>query len=294
MLLMRQKTVLNLLTQAGHPLSPTVFVKLVFLLRHETVVRQDPSFYDFLPYKYGPFSFTLYRELAALRQEGHVAPDENTIALSELTHDPADRQATEPAMLVQAAVTDVLRRYGSMHQNSLVHSVYTRYPWYALNSELPERNLASVERPRKASPAVYTVGYEGKSVDAFFNDLIKRGIEIVVDVRANPVSRKYGFSRLRLGEICKRLGLEYRHVPSLGIPGSARADLSDYDSYQRLLDHYEHTVLPIHPVETRELGALMRKHPAALLCVEKDVRCCHRSRLASAAAKAADLEIVHL
>ena len=59
-MLTRQKTVLSLLTQVGRPLSPTVFVKLVFLLRQETDLERDRSFYSFVPYNFGPFSFTLY------------------------------------------------------------------------------------------------------------------------------------------------------------------------------------------------------------------------------------------
>lgn len=293
-MLMRQKTLLDMLRQAGTSLPPTVFVKLMFLLRHETVVGSDPAFYDFLPYKYGPFSFTLYRELACLRQSGHVNPEEDAISLRAAHPSRDEAQAAAPHAFVQAAVSDVLGRYGRMRQDTLIGLVYTRYPWYALNSELPQRSLASVGPPPKAAPAVYTVGYEGKSVDAFFNDLIKRGIAVVVDVRANPVSRKYGFSRMRLAEISKRLGLEYRHMPSLGIPSSARADLSDFASYQRLLHRYEHAMLPERSVDIADLGSLMRSRPSALLCVEKDVRCCHRSRLASAVAEVTGLEVVHI
>ena len=47
-------------------------MKLVFLLRHETCLKDVPSFYDFVPYKFGPFSFTLYRELERLQQNGYV------------------------------------------------------------------------------------------------------------------------------------------------------------------------------------------------------------------------------
>ena len=35
----------------------------MFLLRMETELKQLSSFYDFVPYKYGPYSFALYRDL---------------------------------------------------------------------------------------------------------------------------------------------------------------------------------------------------------------------------------------
>lgn len=293
-MLIRQKTVLSLLTQAGKPLSPTVFVKLMFLLRQETGLERDPSFYDFVPYKFGPYSFTLYWELGSLRQNGYVTPEEERIALCGRTLDLAEKKAEELPASIQAAVADVLGRYGRMNQGALVRSVYTRYPWFALNSELAERSLASVERPKKAPPAVYTAGYEGRSVDAFFNDLLKQGIEVVVDVRANPVSRKYGFSGPRFSEFCKRLGFEYRHVPSLGIPSTARVGLGSFASYKRLLNRYEQAMLPECSTDVEDVGRLMRRQPSVLVCVEKDVRCCHRSRLAEAVAQTTGLEVVHL
>ena len=293
-MLIRQKTILSLLARAGKPLSPTVFVKLVFLLRQETGLERVPSFYDFVPYNYGPFSFTLYWDLGSLQQSGYVTTEEERIALCGRTLDLAQKEAEGLPAFIQVAVADVLKSYGRMKQSSLVRDVYSRYPWFALNSKLPERRVASIRRPKKAQPAVYTAGYEGRSVDAFFNDLLKRGIDVVVDVRANPISRKYGFSGLRFGEFCKKLGLEYRHVPSLGIPSNARAGLNSFASYQRLLNRYEQTMLPDRSAEVEDVGRLMRRQPSVLVCVEKDVRCCHRSRLAEAVAQTTGLEVVHL
>jgi len=277
---------LSLLTQAGKPLPPTVFVKLVFLLRHETELQKDRTFYDFVPYRFGPFSFALYWELGNLRRNGYVTSEEEMIAVCGRTLELAEKESEGLPTPIQDAVAQVLGRYGRINQSALVRSVYTRYPWFALNSELPERRLASVRRPKKASPAVYTAGYEGKSVDSFFNDLLKVGIEVVVDVRANPISRKYGFSHLRFSEIAKRLGFDYHHMPALGIPSGARSDLSSVASYQRLLNQYERTMLPKNSADVEEVGRLMCQRPSVLVCVEKDIQCCHRSRLADVAADA--------
>ena len=293
-MLTRQKTVLSLLTQVGRPLSPTVFVKLVFLLRQETDLEKDRSFYSFVPYNFGPFSFTLYWDLGSLRQNGYVTTEEEPIALCGRTLELAEKRVEELPASIRSAVADILTRYGKMNQKALIREVYSRYPWFALNSKLPERDSVSVQRPKKARPAVYTAGYEGRSVDAFFNDLLKRGIHVVVDVRANPVSRKYGFSGLRLVEFCKKLGLQYRHVPTLGIPGAARAGLNGFTSYQRLLKRYEEAMLPERAAEVQEVGRFMQRQPSVLVCVEKDVRCCHRSRLAEAVARETGLEVVHL
>jgi len=292
--LIRQKTVLALLSRANKPLSPTVFVKLAFLLRQETGLKNEPTFYDFVPYKYGPFSFALYRELTNLRRDGYVTPDEERVAICERTVGLAEEKIDELPAAFHEAVDKVVKRYGRKSQTVLVKDVYTRYPWYAIKSELTDLRPKSSVRMKKARPAVYTAGYEGKSVDAFFNHLLKNGIRLIVDVRANPVSRRYGFSKRQFSEIARRLGLDYCHMPELGIPSKYRGDLSDFDSYQRLMKQYEQEMIPRLGDEIDEVGKLMMETPAVLVCVEKDVRCCHRSRLADAVSRKTGLEVKHI
>lgn len=293
-MLIRQKAVLALLLRATKPLSPTVFVKLAFLLRHETDVGRDCIFYDFLPYKYGPFSFSLYREVTNLRRDGYLTQDEEQVALCEQTVSLSKGKIEELPAAVYEAVNKVIRRYGSKSPLGLVKDVYARYPWYATKSELTDLRPKSLVRAKKANPAVYTAGYEGKSVDAFFNHLLKKGIQLIIDVRANPISRCYGFSKRQLSEIAKRLGLSYRHMPNLGIPSEYRTDLTDFDSYQRLLKKYEQEMLPQLENEINEVGKLTEETAAVLVCVEKDVRCCHRSRLADAVSRKTGLEVKHI
>ncbi len=40
---------------------------------------------------------------------------------------------------------------------------------------------------------VVTIGYEGRPLDEFIAELTDRGVEIVLDVRANAISRKQTF-----------------------------------------------------------------------------------------------------
>ena len=292
-MLIRHRIILALLTRVPEPLTRTFFVKLVFLLRHETALKNVASFYDFVPYKYGPFSFTLYRDIELLRQDGYVTTSDE-IALCEHTLNQTQRETEKLAESMASAVSDIVDQYGARSQNILIRDIYRKYPWFAINSELPERNLVSTQRPERAKPAVYTAGYEGKSVDAFFNDLLSHSIDALIDVRANPSSRKYGFSKRRLSQLCDRLELEYRHIPSLGVPSSARVGLGGHASYQRLLSRYEQSMLPQHSAEVKELGCFMRQKPSVLVCMEKDVQCCHRSRLAKAVADSTGLEVIHL
>lgn len=86
----------------------------------------------------------------------------------------------------------------------------------------------------------------------------------------------------------------YEHFPRLGIPSNERVTLDSFASYQRLLDRYEHQILPGQAGPISELCELVRHQPTVLLCVEHDVRCCHRSRLAKAVAMKTGLPVTHV
>ncbi len=272
----------------------TALVKLAFLLRKETPVGSDHTFYSFVRYRYGPFSFALSRELVSLERDGYVQGCEKSLSLnpdtSHLSRDEIAR-LTKPQA---EAVGEVVTNYGRMKWDTLLRNVYGRCPWYAQNSELTDFVPDDVPRPPLRRAAAYTVGYEGKSVDGFFHDLLASGIGEILDVRANPVSRKYGFAKRSMRQIAQSLGLGYHHFPELGITGDHRAKLSDFDSYQRLLDKYEKRMLPKLTAHIRQAAVLLRSRPSVLLCVEKDVRCCHRGRLADHLAEESDLAVVHL
>jgi uncharacterized protein (DUF488 family) len=44
---------------------------------------------------------------------------------------------------------------------------------------------------------LFTIGYEGKTVDEFLAEVAAAGVERVIDVRAVAASRRPGFSRPR-------------------------------------------------------------------------------------------------
>ena len=293
-MLTRERIALRVLEEAGKPLPRTVFVKLMFLLRMETNLKQLPGFYDFVPYKYGPFSFALYRDLDRLESNGYVTSGEDQFKLDEKLNCETKQQTGRLDRNTKLAITDILDRYGHLNLSPLIRDVYRRYRWYALNSERSERNLFPILSRPKAVPAVYTIGYEGKTVDAFFNHLLESGIETIIDVRANPVSRKYGFAGSRMKQIGESIGFSYRHFPSLGISSSERANLSDMASRAQLFAQYEQTTLAHRTQEVNEVGEYMRGTPSVLVCVEKDVESCHRSRLATAVASESGLRVTHL
>jgi uncharacterized protein (DUF488 family) len=294
LVLVRQKILLAILNQSKRAPTVTKLVKLAFLIRKETTLHDDHTYYDFVPYKYGPFSFALYRELDALERYGYIDSSNDRVSLSPAMQIPSTEKVEELPTRIRSMVTDVVSQYGATQQRRLLKFVYDNYPWYTINSELRDLVPENAPSRQKARIAVYTSGYEGISVDRFFDNLLRSGIEVIIDVRSNPVSRKYGFARKSLNEISAKLGLGYYHLPELGISSENRVALDDYDSYQRLLNRYEKSMLPRQQPAIKRLIQLIKERPSTLLCMEEDVDCCHRGRLAKEVARRTELPIVHL
>ena len=282
----RQRIILSLLDHAGGSASRLQFVKWAFLFGEE---RQDSAaFYQFVPYQVGPFSFTLYHEMAGLiRQQLIDAPDDRQLQLT--AHGKAAAKALDPAS--QQAVDRFWRRYGGLPTAKLVDLVYRRHPWFTINSK--RKDLRAVERPR-AECAIYTAGYQGLQIEGLLNLLLTSGIEALIDVRHNPISRRYGFHKSTLGDLCGRLGLRYRHVPELGVPSAWRRHLDSPLDYSRLLARYEKEILPHVGRALETVAAQMTGRPSVLLCQEADPALCHRSRLARLLARLTFLAVSDL
>src|SRR4029078_325979 len=72
---------------------------------------------------------------------------------------------------------------------------------------------------------VFTVGHSTRSEEEFVEILKAHGVEVLVDVRSFPGSRRYPqFNRAALSESLAKAGIEYRHEPRLGGRRAPRAD----------------------------------------------------------------------
>ena len=134
--------------------------------------------------------------------------------------------------------------------------------------------MASLLRENRS---VATVGYEGLTLDVFLDRLREASIEAILDVRANPISRKPGFSKSALCDALEKAAIRYYAFPTLGIPTNIRRQISDR---KRLLDFYERKILPEEANEIGRAAEVARRYRSALLCFEADETTCHRSRLA--------------
>jgi uncharacterized protein (DUF488 family) len=208
MLYERQKTLLALLSAIGGEAGALEFQKLLFLYCQE--LQRAPS-YDFVPYRFGGFSFTSYADKRKLIQRGLLADDERSWKITR-----ADKAAKWISLERRRIAEQFVRRYTKLRGNALVAETYRRYPYYAIRSEIAEKLLGEepaamaaikTARPAKRPPGVVTVGYEGRTLESYLNTLIGNGVTLLCDVRRNPISRKYGFSKNTLASACSGVGI---------------------------------------------------------------------------------------
>jgi len=143
---------------------------------------------------------------------------------------------------------------------------------------------------------LFTAGYAGHDLDSFLHMLNAHRVDLVVDIRRNPVSRKKGFSRSALADFLAGQGIEYVHVRELGVPTELRdelrcgvCDLAEYLArFRNYLACEAHTL--------RDLGVMASRKRCCLLCVEERPEECHRSVVAEAASSCGThaLAITHL
>ena len=284
----RQRVLLDFLLQVPRCPRKYELVGWLFLARQESDVARQIAFYDFLPHRCGPFSFTLDRDLAALREEGYLA--NKVLKVRPEVRSEAENEVAGLTRHVRDCVSSTLGQYGGLRRDELRCLVYGRYPWYAPHSKLAPHDGVSVA----TEAVVYTVGYEGRSIDAFLDHLMYSGVKRVIDVRRNPFSRKYGFMRRALESLCSKAKIDYAHFPQVGVPSQLRMNLSTEKAYQELFRHYEKAILPKQLDSVAEIGELMKESPSALLCFEAHHTKCHREPLSQAVAKKAGLEVHHL
>ncbi|MEZ5357527.1 MAG: DUF488 family protein [Candidatus Zixiibacteriota bacterium] len=288
-MLQRQKILLGLLLCSEVSLSKLKLVKLAFLLKNETIIQKDNTFYDFIPYKYGPFSFTLYHELDELRNQGFISTDKLQVNMKSMNL--SKMQFNTLSKEQRYCISKVLNKYGKLTDSRLIQIVYSNYPWFAIRSELNHHvNDVKIDGELK----IYTAGYEENSIDFFFQKLLKFGIRRLVDVRRNPISRKKGFSKGKLSEYCNKMGIEYIHFRELGVPSDLRVSLNSFEDYQKVLKLYDEEILPQKKYVIDKVTKIINKEPTVIVCFEKDHNCCHRSRLAKVLSEKTSLEIQHI
>jgi len=280
MLYYRRKILLALLEIFGGRLGKIDLQKLLFLF---TKNQEKPDFY-FLPYLYGCYSYQAVWDLGALRIKKLLGEDKKTWILETKE---SYLQQLKPKD--EAHIMFLFKEYQRFSTSQLIHLTYSRYPYYAINSKVIKRILSQEEQanviaeiPQQKDTMLYTIGYEGISLEQYFNKLILADVKVLCDVRRNPYSQKFGFSKTTLQEVCKSMGIKYKHIPELGIASEQRQNLKTQKDYNSLFASYKKDTLPQAQTYTQEVLGLLENHKRiALTCFEAHHCQCHRGTLAT-------------
>ena len=178
-------------------------------------------------------------------------------------------------------------------------------------------------QPKREQNTLFTIGYEGISIDTYINKLLQNHIKTLVDVRKNAYSNKFGFSKKEFMYCLERSGVKYIHIPELGIESELRRSLNimrgsrlqsekrqelktakssssnGYDLFgggvrnieNKLFEDYKINLPSKQKHIERLLQILAQDKLIAITCFEADYKCCHRHVLAE---NVSGVEVVNL
>lgn len=292
----RRKILLSLLEVFGNELEKIRLQKLLLLFTQ----KQETPAYDFVPYKFGCFSIHANADLHTMIKYDQVSKQkkkwvriEKKSRVNELK--PYDREA----------LFELKREYGDKSVQELLEITYKNYPYYAINSTILDAVLDKEEQNKVIAqlndvpekPCLFSIGYEGISLEAYINKLVRNGVKALVDVRKNAMSMKYGFNKSQLTKACEGVGIQYIHFSEVGIKSSKRKELNTQDDYDRLFEEYKQTVL-LDTVDTqKDIAEVINEYKrVALTCFEAESCQCHRRPLAEYLIQNQELnlELIHL
>lgn len=140
---------------------------------------------------------------------------------------------------------------------------------------------------------LFTIGYEGRAQHDVLRLLVDAGVNLLVDVRIRPQSRKPGLSKTALARALGEQGIAYEHRRELGTPLEIRAEFR-----ARNLDvgraAYRRHLLGDAMDELEWLARAAAVRPTAILCFELQAPECHRRVIAEELMQRHGFEVVDL
>lgn len=278
-----------MLESLGRDVSAKSMQKYLFLFTRR---QSGEKTFDFVPYKYGCFSFQANQDIVSLAKQGYLEIEKEN-GKDSLYHSLHDTRSIYDLDLFDAqTIKDICHDFGNLSQDNLIAYTYRKSPFTAINSTIAKRLLTPKEFAKVQECKMYykrkesvlmTIGYEGFTLEKYLRQLICNDIRVLCDVRKNAFSMKYGFSKAILQKACEGVGIKYIHVPALGIESEFRKSLKNQTDYDNLFAEYERTSLK------QNWGALLfvrsvidKEKRVCLTCFEKDPRQCHRTIVAKA------------
>ena len=275
----RRKLLLSILEKTKtQKLGKISLQKVLFLISQ----KQAKPCFDFVPYKYGCFSFQSNKDLEVLSHHyGLIDNCEKEWKLHSNKENYFDTLKEQD----QRSINSIFETSNIEDMSQLIKQVYDDYPYFTIHSEGTLTSIQARKRDEqkqqieKSEKKIFSIGYEGLSIDAYLNVLVQNNVKLLCDVRKNALSMKYGFSKNQLAKYCEALHIQYIHIPDLGIESKSRQNLKTQEDYHRLFKDYEFC-LKDKEKSLRDIKQLFAEHKRiALTCFEKDYKCCHRNPL---------------
>ena len=134
------------------------------------------------------------------------------------------------------------------------------------------------------SQIIWTIGHSTRPIAEFIELLQAHGIQLLVDVRTTPYSRRNPqFNTDTLADSLMKASLQHQHLPALGgrrrsrpdsvNPGWRNAGFRGYADYMQTEPFWQ---------GLEELMRLAETSPTAIMCAEAVPWRCHRSLIADA------------
>ena len=277
----RRKVILALLQLFEGQIDKISLQKLLFLFTK----KQSKSEYDFIPYRFGCYSYSANADLTAMVRKEMLSETSSHFTSNEKTDYFKLLKETDKKIMLE-----IKNLYGKMNSDALMKHTYLNFPYWAINSVkateiLTKEQLEKVKisRPENNETVLFTIGYEGISLEEYLNRLIKNDVKVLIDVRNNALSMKYGFNKSQLQRYCNSLGIEYVHFPEVGIQSDQRQELNNQNDYDKLFTIYCENNLKKTTASQFKILDLLQKHSRiALTCFEANICQCHRKHLAEA------------
>jgi len=291
----RRKILLALIEVFGGELDNTDFEKLLFLF----CKKSQNTYYDFFPYKFGCFSYVSYSDKRILTKQGFLDNVEKFKLSSQTNFLNMIKLQDKNALI---AFSEKMKH---LKGKNLIRKVYTEFPYYASRSEIIKEVFTENEfdeifgkasyYKKKNETILFTLGYEGLTIDAYLNKLLKNKIRLVIDVRKNPRSMKFDFNQSKLKKYLFSVDIDYLHLPELGIESDFRKNLNSLSDYEKLLKLYENTILINNEKFLISILENLKKYNRiSLLCFEKQFNMCHRSKIAEYLKTKNNVRVNHL
>ncbi|UYN94418.1 MAG: DUF488 domain-containing protein [Enhydrobacter sp.] len=131
---------------------------------------------------------------------------------------------------------------------------------------------------------IRTVGHSNHPIDRFVGLLEAAGVELLVDVRSTPYSRRFPqFGRERLAMSLRGAGIDYVHEGAA--LGGKPTDGGDYDALAARPDFRD---------ALDRLAAQAQERTVCLMCAEKEPLACHRTVLVARRLAERGIDVEHL